>query len=77
MGCCQERSTGDESSAQKKRNETRPRGCAAAGVAVRILRKLGLMLIIFLGITIIIFWVIHLAPGSTTDMHTTLNPQAG
>ena len=77
MGCCQERNTGDEPSAQKKRDETRPRGCAAAGVAFRILRKLGLMLIIFFGITIISFWVIHLAPGSPTDMQTTLNPLAG
>ncbi len=29
---------------------------------------------VFLGITIISFWVIHLAPGSPTDLQTTLNP---
>ena len=32
---------------------------------------------ILLGITVISFWVIHLAPGSPTDMETTLNPLAG
>lgn len=32
---------------------------------------------ILLGITIISFFVIHLAPGSPTDMETTLNPLAG
>ena len=31
---------------------------------------------IFLGITLISFAVIHLAPGSPTDMQTTLNPLA-
>ena len=31
---------------------------------------------IFFGITLISFAVIHLAPGSPTDMQTTLNPQA-
>ncbi|MEZ0575210.1 ABC transporter permease [Halodesulfovibrio aestuarii] len=34
------------------------------------------MLILF-GITVISFWVIHLAPGSPTDLQTTLNPQVG
>lgn len=43
----------------------------------RIFRKLGLMLVLFFGITFISFWVIHLAPGSPTDMQTTLNPLAG
>lgn len=32
--------------------------------------------VVFLGITVISFWVIHLAPGSPTDMVTTLNPHA-
>lgn len=35
------------------------------------------LLVILLGITIISFWVIHLAPGSPTDMDITLNPLAG
>ncbi len=33
--------------------------------------------VVFLGITLVSFWVIHLAPGSPTDMQTTLNPMAG
>jgi peptide/nickel transport system permease protein len=33
--------------------------------------------VVFLGITVISFWVIHLAPGSPTDLQTTLNPEAG
>jgi peptide/nickel transport system permease protein len=32
---------------------------------------------VFWGITLISFAVIHLAPGSPTDLQTTLNPQAG
>lgn len=32
------------------------------------------LMIIFLGITLISFFVIHLAPGSPTDMQTSLNP---
>ncbi|MFZ5810747.1 MAG: ABC transporter permease [Thermodesulfobacteriota bacterium] len=32
--------------------------------------------VIFLGITVISFGVIHLAPGSPTDLQTTLNPYA-
>ncbi len=43
----------------------------------RILRKLLWMFAVFWGITIISFIVIHLAPGSPTDMETTLNPLAG
>ena len=34
------------------------------------------ILTVFLGITIISFAVIHLAPGSPTDLETTMNPQA-
>lgn len=43
----------------------------------RFLRKALWMLLVFWGITIISFVVIHLAPGSPTDMETTLNPLAG
>jgi peptide/nickel transport system permease protein len=32
---------------------------------------------VFIGITMLSFWVIHLAPGSPTDLQTTLNPMAG
>lgn len=39
--------------------------------------KAGWLLIVLFGITIISFWVIHLAPGSPTDLQTTLNPNAG
>jgi peptide/nickel transport system permease protein len=41
-----------------------------------ILKRLGLMLPMLLGITLISFVVIHLAPGTPTDMQTTLNPKA-
>ncbi|MDQ7032907.1 MAG: ABC transporter permease [Desulfonauticus sp.] len=34
------------------------------------------LVITFLGITVVSFWVIHLAPGSPTDLQTTLNPKA-
>lgn len=44
---------------------------------MRIARKSIWLLFILLGITIISFWVIHLAPGSPTDMDITLNPLAG
>ena len=33
--------------------------------------------VVFIGITVLSFWVIHLAPGSPTDLQTTLNPMAG
>ncbi len=46
-------------------------------VMMRILRKFLWMVVVFWGITIISFTVIHLAPGSPTDMETTLNPLAG
>ncbi len=46
-------------------------------LSLRIVRKLVWMLIVFWGITVISFAVIHLAPGSPTDMETTLNPLAG
>lgn len=44
---------------------------------LRLGRKILWMLVVFLGITIISFWVIHLAPGSPTDLQTTMNPLAG
>lgn len=44
---------------------------------LRIGKKCLWLLLVLLGITIISFWVIHLAPGSPTDMETTLNPLAG
>ncbi|MFT4301002.1 MAG: ABC transporter permease [Desulfovibrio sp.] len=48
-----------------------------AGIIANILRKMFWMLVVLWGITLISFWVIHLAPGSPTDMETTLNPLAG
>lgn len=45
-------------------------------VAFKIASKLLWVTVVFLGITVISFWVIHLAPGSPTDMQTTLNPTA-
>jgi peptide/nickel transport system permease protein len=41
-----------------------------------ILKRLGLMLPLLLGITLVSFLVIHLAPGSPIEMQTTLNPKA-
>ena len=41
-----------------------------------ILKRLSLMVPMLLGITLISFMVIHLAPGTPTDMQTTLNPKA-
>jgi len=41
-----------------------------------ILKRLALMIPMLLGITLISFTVIHLAPGTPTDMQTTLNPKA-
>ena len=43
----------------------------------RIGRKVLWTVLVLLGITVISFGVIHLAPGSPTDMETTLNPLAG
>lgn len=47
------------------------------GAFFKIVRKCLWTLLVLWGITIISFWVIHLAPGSPTDMETTLNPLAG
>ncbi len=44
---------------------------------LRLAKKLLWMLFVLWGITVISFWVIHLAPGSPTDLETTLNPLAG
>ena len=44
---------------------------------MRMLRKLAWMLLVLWGITVVSFVVIHLAPGSPTDLQTTLNPMAG
>lgn len=41
-----------------------------------LLKRLGLMIPMLLGITLVSFVVIHLAPGTPTDMQTTLNPKA-
>ena len=46
-------------------------------LAVRGLRKTLWMLAVLWGITLVSFFVIHLAPGSPTDMQTSLNPLAG
>jgi len=46
-------------------------------VLARIFKKLVWMAFVLWGITIISFTVIHLAPGSPTDMETTLNPMVG
>lgn len=45
-------------------------------LAKRLLHKTLWVAAIFFGITLISFAVIHLAPGSPTDMQTTLNPLA-
>ncbi len=42
----------------------------------RILLKLAWVAVVLFGITVISFWVIHLAPGKPTDLQTTLNPGA-
>lgn len=50
---------------------------ALGALFLRAAKKTLWMLLVLWGITIISFWVIHLAPGSPTDMETTLNPLAG
>ncbi len=49
----------------------------AANLFARVCKKIVWMLFVLWGITIISFTVIHLAPGSPTDMETTLNPLVG
>ncbi|MFP4168478.1 MAG: ABC transporter permease [Desulfonatronovibrionaceae bacterium] len=46
-------------------------------LAKRVLFKLLWLGVVFMGITVLSFWVIHLAPGTPTDMQTTMNPMAG
>lgn len=43
----------------------------------RVVKKTIWMLLVLWGITVVSFVVIHLAPGSPTDLQTTLNPYAG
>ncbi|BBD09865.1 ABC transporter permease [Desulfovibrio ferrophilus] len=45
-------------------------------LARRIITKALWICAIFIGITVISFTVIHLAPGSPTDLQTTMNPEA-
>jgi len=45
-------------------------------VGFYLIKRLALMIPLFIGITIISFAVIHLAPGSPIDMATDLNPKA-
>src|SRR3990170_688079 len=45
-------------------------------VGLYLIKRLALMIPLFIGITIISFGVIHLAPGSPIDMATDLNPKA-
>ena len=56
---------------------TSNRRARLADITAGILRKTLWMLLVLWGITLISFWVIHLAPGSPTYMETTLNPLAG
>ena len=41
-----------------------------------LLRKALWLAVVFFGITLMSFFVIHLAPGSPTDLETTMNPLA-
>lgn len=50
---------------------------AVTALAFRLLKKLFWMLLVLWGITAVSFFVIHLAPGSPTDLETSLNPLAG
>lgn len=50
---------------------------AFTALAFRLLKKLLWMLLVLWGITAVSFFVIHLAPGSPTDLETSLNPLAG
>lgn len=52
------------------------RPAASLAFAARALQKFVWLFTVFIGITLISFLVIHLAPGSPTDLETTLNPLA-
>ncbi len=54
-----------------------PKKARLRALGMRVVRKLLWTLIVLWGITVISFVVIHLAPGSPTDLETTLNPQVG
>ncbi|MFZ1980045.1 MAG: diguanylate cyclase, partial [Smithella sp.] len=41
-----------------------------------IVKRILFMIPLMLGITIICFFVMHLAPGSPTDLQTEMNPKA-
>lgn len=43
---------------------------------LRVGAKFAWIAAVFFGITIVSFWVIHLAPGSPMDLQTDMNPQA-
>lgn len=49
----------------------------SADLIRRLVKKTLWMLLVLWGITLVSFTVIHLAPGSPTDLQTTLNPYAG
>lgn len=66
-----------DQSAQVNVGQNAQQGVRIQALFMRLMRKVLWMLIVFLGITIISFWVIHLAPGSPTDLQTTMNPYAG
>lgn len=51
-------------------------GSPAAMLFRRAARRFLLLLFVFLGITVVSFAVIHLAPGSPVDLETTMNPLA-
>lgn len=53
------------------------KGRRALGIAGRVLRRLVWMAVVLLGITVVSFSVIHLAPGSASDVQAGLNPTAG
>ncbi len=46
------------------------------GTFALVMRKFVWLAIVFLGITLVSFFVLHLAPGSPTELETTLNPLA-
>ncbi len=49
----------------------------ALHLGLRLGAKLLWVAVVFFGITVVSFWVIHLAPGSPTDLETSFNPMAG
>lgn len=68
--------TGSGLPRKPERSPARRRHALFAALAVRTAQKTLWLLLVFFGITLISFAVIHLAPGSPTDLETTLNPQA-